>query len=152
MLVERAGQTVSKEELFAHVWSGAEVEDNNLTQSISTLRKALGEKRGENRYIVTDPGRGYRFVAPVSRVVEEAAVSSNGLYFSEPLVEAQTYEPRRTKLLALVAVTVLIATGLAVCSALQCGRPCDNLLRFCECVTCPRPRRNPGCRRAYRKC
>jgi DNA-binding winged helix-turn-helix (wHTH) protein/tetratricopeptide (TPR) repeat protein len=114
MLVERAGQTVSKEELFAQVWSGAEVEENNLTQSISTLRKALGEKRGENRYIVTDPGRGYRFVAPVSRVVEEAAVSSDGLHPPEPLVEAQRQEPRRTKLLALVAVTVLIATGFAV--------------------------------------
>lgn len=72
LLVERSGQTVSKEELFARVWNGASVEENNLTQSISTLRRILGEKRGENRYIATDPGRGYRFVAPVSRVLEEA--------------------------------------------------------------------------------
>jgi DNA-binding winged helix-turn-helix (wHTH) protein/tetratricopeptide (TPR) repeat protein len=114
MLVERAGQTVPKEELFAQVWSGAEVEENNLTQSISTLRKALGEKRGENRYIVTDPGRGYRFVADVSRVFEEVAVPSNGHHSPEPLVEALTTAPRRTKLLALVALTVLIVTGLAV--------------------------------------
>src|SRR5438132_13488965 len=75
-LVERAGQTVTKEELLSTVWSLAEVEENNLTQSIYTLRRALGEKRGENRYIVTDPGRGYRFVAEVSRVMESAAAAA----------------------------------------------------------------------------
>src|ERR1700737_3568441 len=67
---EHSGQTVSKEDLFAQIWNGAAVEENNLIQSISTLRKALGEKHGENRYLVTDPCRGYRFVAAVSRVME----------------------------------------------------------------------------------
>src|ERR1017187_191356 len=70
VLVERAGETVSKDELLAEVWNGTAVEENNLTQSISVLRKALGEKRGENRYIATDSGRGYRFVASVERVLE----------------------------------------------------------------------------------
>src|SRR5580700_1834017 len=68
LLVERAGETVPKEELLARVWEGSAVEENNLTQSISTLRKVLGEKRGENRYIFTDPGKGYRFVASVSAI------------------------------------------------------------------------------------
>src|SRR5580704_11857263 len=51
VLVDRAGETVSKDELLAEVWNGMAVEENNLTQSISTLRKALGEKRGENRFM-----------------------------------------------------------------------------------------------------
>ncbi|HLJ44397.1 MAG TPA: winged helix-turn-helix domain-containing protein [Bryobacteraceae bacterium] len=76
LLVEHAGETVTKEDLFAQVWNGAEVEENNLTQSISAVRKALGEKRGENRYIATEPGRGYRFVAPVSRVIGEVELET----------------------------------------------------------------------------
>ena len=71
-LVERAGGTVSKEQIFAEIWNGAAVEENNLTQYISALRKMLGEKRGDNRYIVTEPGRGYRFVAQVARIPEAA--------------------------------------------------------------------------------
>lgn len=68
VLIESAGQIVSKEELLERVWNGAAIEDNNVTQTISTLRKILGEKRGENRFIVTEPGNGYRFVAPVTRI------------------------------------------------------------------------------------
>src|SRR5579863_6147569 len=68
VLVEHAGETVSKDDLLAQVWNGAAVEDNNVTQTISTLRKVLGEKPGENRFIVTEPGNGYRFVAEVTRI------------------------------------------------------------------------------------
>src|ERR1035438_7310816 len=75
VLVDRAGETISKDELLAEVWNGAAVEENNLTQSISTLRKVLGEKRGENRFIATEPGNGYRFVASVTRI-EDAPLSA----------------------------------------------------------------------------
>ena len=68
VLVEHAGETVSKDHLLSEVWPDTAVEENNLTQSISTLRKVLGEKRGENRFIATEPGRGYRFVAAVTRI------------------------------------------------------------------------------------
>src|SRR5271170_5699929 len=68
VLVEHAGETVSKEDLLSQVWPDTAVEENNLTQSISTLRKVLGEKRGENRFIATEPGNGYRFVASVTRI------------------------------------------------------------------------------------
>jgi len=105
MLVEHAGQTVPKETLLEQVWKGAAVEENNLTQSISTLRKTLGEKRGENRFIVTDPGRGYRFVAPVSRIAEGPAVPS------PPVDQSLAPAPRRHTVavwMASVAALVLI--------------------------------------------
>jgi TolB-like protein/DNA-binding winged helix-turn-helix (wHTH) protein len=65
VLLERRGHTVDKDELISRVWQGMVVEENNLTQCISALRKALGEKRDEHRFILTIPGQGYRFVAQV---------------------------------------------------------------------------------------
>jgi DNA-binding winged helix-turn-helix (wHTH) protein len=76
-LVLNAGQTVTKDELLRSVWPGAVVEENNLTQNISALRRAFGEKLGEHRFIVTIPGRGYRFVAPVTPVSRTAEVESH---------------------------------------------------------------------------
>ena len=64
-LVERSGRIVSKDELMAAIWADRIVEENNLTQNISTLRRVLGEKHGENRFIATVPGQGYKFVAVV---------------------------------------------------------------------------------------
>jgi len=69
-LVRHAGTSLGKDELLAAIWPGRVVEDNNLTQSISTLRKVLGAESDGHGYIVTEPGRGYRFVAEVRPVVE----------------------------------------------------------------------------------
>jgi DNA-binding winged helix-turn-helix (wHTH) protein len=66
ILVERPGELVSKEELMARVWPKMFVEPANLTVHIAALRKVLGDGRNGNRYLVNIPGRGYRFVAPVS--------------------------------------------------------------------------------------
>src|SRR5579872_5300293 len=68
-LVERAGEVVGKKELIARVWPQTFVEDANLKIQVSALRRALGDGQGGHRYVVTVPGRGYNFVAPVS--VEE---------------------------------------------------------------------------------
>lgn len=62
-LIEHRGRVLSKDELLAAVWPGRVVEENNLPQVISALRKALGGSAGDHRYIITVPGRGYRFVA-----------------------------------------------------------------------------------------
>ncbi|WP_162247112.1 winged helix-turn-helix domain-containing protein [Rhizobacter sp. Root404] len=59
-LIRRRDRTVSKAELLDVVWPGAFVEEGNLYVQVSALRKVLGE-----RVIVTVPGRGYRFVAPL---------------------------------------------------------------------------------------
>ena len=66
VLLERAGQLVTKEELLASVWPDAFVEENNLARHISTLRKALGEDPAAPRWITTVQGVGYRFSAEVS--------------------------------------------------------------------------------------
>jgi DNA-binding winged helix-turn-helix (wHTH) protein len=64
-LVERPGELLSKKELLKALWPGVVVEENSLNQVISLVRKVLGEKPSEHRFIVTAPGRGYRFVAAV---------------------------------------------------------------------------------------
>ena len=65
VLVRNSGRMLSKEELMAALWPDSFVEESNLTQQVSMIRKALGESPGEDRYIVTVPGRGYRFAAQV---------------------------------------------------------------------------------------
>jgi TolB-like protein/DNA-binding winged helix-turn-helix (wHTH) protein/Tfp pilus assembly protein PilF len=64
-LVSHSGAVVEKEQMIRAIWPDTAVEENNLTQNISLLRRVLGEGRGERRFIVTVPGRGYQFVAPV---------------------------------------------------------------------------------------
>jgi len=70
-LVEHGGQVVAKDDLMKRVWPNTFVEEGNLTQNISLLRKALGETPGGVQFIETVPRRGYRFVA-------ETSESSNG--------------------------------------------------------------------------
>jgi DNA-binding winged helix-turn-helix (wHTH) protein len=65
-LVERSGQLLTKEQLLRDLWPNVVVEEHNLNKTVSELRRVLGEKPGEHRFIVTTPGRGYRFVADVS--------------------------------------------------------------------------------------
>src|SRR5262245_120319 len=67
MLVNRHGQLVTKDELMAEVWPGVVVEENNIQVHISALRKVLATGGDGERYLLTVPGRGYRFVAPVNR-------------------------------------------------------------------------------------
>src|SRR5215213_9801706 len=71
-LVEHSGHCLSKDELMRRVWPDSFVEENNLSQNISQLRRAL-HSEGEDaaRYIETVPRRGYRFNATV--VVQEGA-------------------------------------------------------------------------------
>jgi TolB-like protein/Tfp pilus assembly protein PilF len=66
-LVTRQGQLATKHELIAAVWPDTVVDENNLTVQISALRKVLGEEGETSRYLLTIPGRGYRFVAQVER-------------------------------------------------------------------------------------
>ena len=85
VLIELRDRVVTKDELLERVWGGTVVEEGGLARNISILRKALGEKPDQHTYIVTVPGKGYRFVADV----REAAGTG-----------ASAREPRRIALAA----------------------------------------------------
>jgi DNA-binding winged helix-turn-helix (wHTH) protein/Tfp pilus assembly protein PilF len=72
VLVQHRGEVVSKDEMMKAVWPDAFVEEANPSQNVFVLRKALGERPKENRYIATVPGRGYSFVASVDKPSEGA--------------------------------------------------------------------------------
>ena len=73
-LVERSGEIVEKSALMNEVWPRTVVAENNLNQCIRTLRKVLGESAGDRHFILTVPGRGFKFVAPVRAVPHEPAM------------------------------------------------------------------------------
>src|SRR5260221_4766203 len=66
MLIARAGELVSKDEIIGAVWPGTVVEDSNLTVQISALRRVLDQGRSEASCIQTVAGRGYRFLPAVT--------------------------------------------------------------------------------------
>jgi pimeloyl-ACP methyl ester carboxylesterase/DNA-binding winged helix-turn-helix (wHTH) protein len=73
LLVENAGRALGKEEMMDKIWADLFVDENNLAQNVSILRKALGERTGAAKYIETVSKRGYRFVAPVEIITDEEA-------------------------------------------------------------------------------
>jgi DNA-binding winged helix-turn-helix (wHTH) protein len=71
LLVRDPGALVSKDRFLTEVWRGVPVTDEALTQCIKTLRRALGDRAGDPRFIETVPKHGYRFIAPVDPVGDE---------------------------------------------------------------------------------
>jgi DNA-binding winged helix-turn-helix (wHTH) protein/tetratricopeptide (TPR) repeat protein len=120
VLIRHRNETVSKDTLLTAVWPGTFVEEANLVQHISMLRKALGESPQERRFIATVPGRGYRFVADVREVdahdsKDTPAIgvrTSSGLVVAESNTEApSTPSSRRRGAKSWIAVLVLMALG-----------------------------------------
>ena len=127
VLVRRSRDVVSKEELLKEVWPNSFVEESNLSQNIFLLRKALGDTAENRQYIVTLPGRGYRFAATVRTVTEqgEALVAqartrtqivieeneAETEQASKPLPIPQKPGAGRKFLLSLAVVVVLLALG-----------------------------------------
>src|SRR6267154_6283655 len=81
-LVERPAEVVSKKELIAKVWPDLVVDEGSLRFHILALRKALGQGRSGIRYVTNVSGRGYCFVAPISRAASPPALLSNSLAHS----------------------------------------------------------------------
>src|ERR1700732_3117209 len=78
-LVESAGETIRKDQLMARACPDTVVEENALRVHIAALRKALGDGQAGKRYIANIPGRGYSFIAPMTREQRQPAVApTNG--------------------------------------------------------------------------
>ncbi len=90
VLVENHGQVLSKDELLEKVWTNQFVEENNLTVQISALRKIFGEKKGEHRFIITVPGKGYSFVAELNDEPNEIVIENHS--FSRIIVDEEVDE------------------------------------------------------------
>jgi TolB-like protein len=73
LLVGRAGDLVSRDEIIVAVWPARVVEDNNLNMQIAALRRVLDDGQAERSCIQTIPRRGYRFIEPVTQVAKEVA-------------------------------------------------------------------------------
>lgn len=134
LLIERRGQVVEKDEILKRVWPNTVVEENNLARNISTLRKALDEHPNEHQYILTVPGRGYRFVAGVRELESPAdavspifpeqgnsgsfpAVNGHQIVLPEPAVLPERAIPaaepaRQSRRLLLPAAMAAIGIGL----------------------------------------
>src|SRR5277367_1216848 len=106
---QNSGKVLTREELIKNVWAESFVDESSLAQSISVLRRALSEKPGDNSYIVTLPGRGYQFVAPVRVVTSEggnpptqaaAASDSNskGLLFQKHTIQTSVISQEKHEL------------------------------------------------------
>jgi DNA-binding winged helix-turn-helix (wHTH) protein/TolB-like protein/Flp pilus assembly protein TadD len=109
VFVRNSGRTLDKEEMMREVWPDQFVEEGNLTRNVSTLRKALGESRDDHRYVVTIPGRGYRFVADVKEAQAEDAKPSG----AEGDRSDVRRPARRTAVRLLVACVALAALAAA---------------------------------------
>ena len=76
-LAENAGRVVTKDEILDAVWEHQFVEESNLKVQISALRKALGERKDEHRFLVTIPGKGYKFVADIQNNNDEIVIEKH---------------------------------------------------------------------------
>jgi DNA-binding winged helix-turn-helix (wHTH) protein/TolB-like protein/Flp pilus assembly protein TadD len=107
-LVGRPGKRLTKDEIMSAVWPDTIVEESNLTQNISILRRALGDTRGGNLYVATIPGQGYCFVAEVETLEADMDAPGELAALSKPAVDT-----RRRKvplwIFGLTAVVVAVA-------------------------------------------
>ncbi|MEP7184880.1 MAG: tetratricopeptide repeat protein [Rhodanobacter sp.] len=119
LLVENGGNVISKDALMAAIWPNRIVEENNLTQNISTLRRVLGASAGDHRFILTEPGLGYRFVEPVQIVAGSGdapsiRASTSASSMNEQRVEAVPAATGLTHALPMPRRVGMIAAGLIV--------------------------------------
>jgi DNA-binding winged helix-turn-helix (wHTH) protein/TolB-like protein/Tfp pilus assembly protein PilF len=114
LLIEQRGALLEKERLLKAVWPDTFVEENNLTQYISLLRKVLGDDTGQQQYIETVPKLGYRFVAPVSEEEIGEQGAEGAAAAARPQVSALAVQKRfaGAKIAAVLLALVVVTAGL----------------------------------------
>jgi DNA-binding winged helix-turn-helix (wHTH) protein/tetratricopeptide (TPR) repeat protein len=125
-LLERRGEVVDKEELIHRVWPDTFVSEANLTQNVSSLRKALGERAHEHRYVITVPGRGYSFVAEVEELAESVPSSRPEIPIQD-LPAPPEPSGRSSRGWLAAAVLVLLAAGVAAALLLARKPPASQV-------------------------
>jgi predicted ATPase/DNA-binding winged helix-turn-helix (wHTH) protein len=131
VLLERAGELVSKSELVARVWPHAVVEEGNLKVHVSGLRKVLGDGEAGKRFISAVNGRGYCFVEPVTRHStsrrKAAAEAQQGPGLPMPLAHRFGMDGTLSRLLGLVAhhrlITLVGPGGVGKSSVAEAAAP-----------------------------
>lgn len=135
LLVRRAGEIVTRAELFAHVWPGTHVHEHNLKVNIGNLRRALAAHDAATEYVATIAGRGYKFVAPLNPVAPAPAPSSAALVRSrfapppkarqlfgrEDAVEQIVVQARQIGYVTIVGPGGVGKTSIAITAALSCA-------------------------------
>lgn len=123
LLLERAGETVTREEIRQRLWpEDTFVEfDNSLNVAVRKLREALRDDAETPRFVETVPRRGYRFLAPVSPVIEPVTVEDDSQHTQASLSPAppelplrKPSWPPRTLILASLALLLLLALGVSL--------------------------------------
>jgi DNA-binding winged helix-turn-helix (wHTH) protein/TolB-like protein len=105
LLVQNSGRMLSKEELMKTLWPDSFVEESNLTQQVSMIRRALGDSPGDPRFIVTVPGRGYRFSAEVKSWEDEKERLSLPVSASQLVSESASRNGQKVMQVAKAEVT-----------------------------------------------
>jgi Tol biopolymer transport system component/DNA-binding winged helix-turn-helix (wHTH) protein len=119
ILVENSGRLVSKEMLMRQIWADSFVEEGNLNQTVSRLRKILGERPNQNRFIETIPRVGYRFIADVQDVVNEAEPTDQIVEKSETKSYVSGRSRRSRTLPVFVAFAVIAISAFSLWSFLS---------------------------------
>ncbi|MGE5712762.1 MAG: winged helix-turn-helix domain-containing tetratricopeptide repeat protein [Betaproteobacteria bacterium] len=138
--VARPGELLDKNTLMTALWPGLVVEENNLNQTISALRRALGDESQDSRYIQTVPRRGFRWVAevrevadapvpePAARAVEDEAAPAAAASPAAPaLATPRPLSRRRWGWAALTAVAALAAVGYLLRDYWPQGEPRESV-------------------------
>src|SRR5262245_4114823 len=128
LLLDRAPRVVEKQEIFSIVWKDVAVTDNALTRLVTHIRKVLEDDPKTPRYIETIATRGYRFVAPVTRVeVEEPAREDNRQATPTADERGPSAVARRPRFpLSYVAVGALVVLSTAALIGSRMGRRVDS--------------------------